>query len=100
MSDVFQFLKLPRRDGAKTPAVIRIHEFKEIYAKMDFAHAAEQAGRCLECGNPYCEWKCPVHNYIPNWLKLVNEGRLFEAAELAHQTNSLPSVTSLSQLGM
>ena len=92
MSDVFQFLKQPRRDGAKTPAVIRIHEFKEIYAKMDAAHAAEQAGRCLECGNPYCEWKCPVHNYIPNWLKLVNEGRLFEAAELSHQTNSLPEV--------
>ncbi len=92
MSDVFQFLKQARRDGAKTPAVIRIHEFKEIYAKMDAAHAAEQAGRCLECGNPYCEWKCPVHNYIPNWLKLVTEGRLFEAAELSHQTNSLPEV--------
>ena len=92
MSDAFQFLKQPRRDGDKTPAVIRIHEFKEIYAKMDSAQAAEQAGRCLECGNPYCEWKCPVHNYIPNWLKLVTEGRLFEAAELAHQTNSLPEV--------
>ncbi len=92
MSDVFQFLKQARRDGAKTAAVIRIHEFKEIYAKMDAAHAAEQAGRCLECGNPYCEWKCPVHNYIPNWLKLVTEGRLFEAAELSHQTNSLPEV--------
>ena len=92
MSDAFQFLKQPRRDGDKTPAVIRIHEFKEIYAKMDNTQAAEQAGRCLECGNPYCEWKCPVHNYIPNWLKLVTEGRLFEAAELAHQTNSLPEV--------
>ena len=44
--------------------------------------AAEQAHRCLGCGNPYCEWKCPVHNYIPNWLKLVEEGNLFQAAEL------------------
>lgn len=43
-------------------------------------------------GNPYCEWKCPVHNYIPNWLKLANEGRIFEAAELSHQTNTLPEV--------
>ncbi len=92
MSDVFQFLDKPRRDGEKTAAVIRIHEFKEIYAKMDVDQAKEQAGRCLACGNPYCEWKCPVHNYIPNWLKLVDEGRLFEAAELSHQTNSLPEV--------
>ncbi|KZZ80158.1 glutamate synthase, partial [Oleiphilus sp. HI0133] len=45
-----------------------------------------------ECGNPYCEWKCPVHNFIPNWLKLVSEGNIIEAAELSHQTNSLPEV--------
>ena len=92
MGDVFQFLKQARRDGDKTPAGIRKHEFKEIYARMDTPQAAEQAGRCLACGNPYCEWKCPVHNYIPNWLKMVTEGRLFEAAELSHQTNSLPEV--------
>ena len=92
MGDVFRFLKLARRDGDKTPAEIRKHEFREIYARMDTSQAAEQADRCLACGNPYCEWKCPVHNYIPNWLKLVAEGRLFEAAELSHQTNSLPEV--------
>jgi len=92
MGDVFQFLKQPRRDGEKTPAEVRKVEFREIYAPMDKAHAQEQADRCLGCGNPYCEWKCPVHNYIPNWLKLVTEGRLFEAAELSHQTNSLPEV--------
>ena len=51
-----------------------------------------QADRCLDCGNPYCEWKCPVHNYIPDWLQLANEGRIVEAAELCHQTNSLPEV--------
>ncbi len=92
MSDVFQFLNIPRRDGDKTPAEVRKLEFKEIYAQMDAAQAREQAGRCLACGNPYCEWKCPVHNYIPNWLKLIDEGRIFEAAELSHQTNSLPEV--------
>ena len=43
-------------------------------------------------GNPYCEWKCPVHNYIPNWLKLISEGNLLEAAELSHKTNSLPEI--------
>lgn len=92
MSDVFQFLKIARRDGAKTPAEVRKAEFKEIYAQMDAEQAREQAGRCLACGNPYCEWKCPVHNFIPNWLKLVDEGRILEAAELSHQTNSLPEV--------
>ncbi len=92
MGDVFQFLKQSRRDGDKTPAEIRKHEFREIYALMPQEQATEQADRCLACGNPYCEWKCPVHNYIPNWLKLVTEGRLFEAAELSHQTNSLPEV--------
>ncbi len=92
MSDVFQFVNVQRRDGDKAPAVIRIKEYKEIYAPFDPAQASEQSGRCLACGNPYCEWKCPVHNYIPNWLKLIEEGNLFEAAELSHKTNSLPEI--------
>jgi glutamate synthase (NADPH/NADH) small chain len=85
-------MNIPRQDGAKTPAEIRRMQYKEIYAPMDARQATEQSGRCLSCGNPYCEWKCPVHNYIPSWLKLVNEGKLFEAADLSHQTNSLPEV--------
>ena len=92
MSDVFQFMNVARREGEKTAAEVRKVEFREIYAPFDASQAAEQAGRCLACGNPYCEWQCPVHNYIPNWLKLVNEGRLFEAAELSHKTNSLPEI--------
>ena len=88
----FDFLEMPRSDPDKTPAVIRIHEFKEIYGQFDPDKAAKQAGRCLACGNPYCEWKCPVHNYIPNWLKLINEGNIEEAAELSHKTNSLPEI--------
>jgi len=87
-----QFLDIPRRDPEKVPVDVRITEFKEIYAPFDATGAAQQAGRCLSCGNPFCEWKCPVHNYIPNWLKLINEGNLFQAAELSHQTNSLPEV--------
>ena len=87
-----QFLEIPRRDPEKQPAEERIRHFGEIYASYDGADAAAQAGRCLSCGNPYCEWKCPVHNYIPDWLKLVEEGKLFEAAELSHQTNSLPEI--------
>ena len=92
MSNDFQFLDLPRQDPEKVPAQQRSKEFKEIYGEYDAEQASAQAERCLGCGNPYCEWKCPVHNYIPNWLKLVSEGHLFEAAELSHKTNSLPEV--------
>ncbi|HRM41243.1 MAG TPA: glutamate synthase subunit GltD [Escherichia coli] len=67
-------------------------DWGELYGSFGQAEAVHQSGRCLDCGNPYCEAKCPVHNYIPNWLKLANEGRIFEAAELSHQTNTLPEV--------
>jgi glutamate synthase (NADPH/NADH) small chain len=87
-----QFLEIPRRDPDKEPAETRIRHFGEIYGHYDGASAAAQAGRCISCGNPYCEWKCPVHNYIPNWLDLIERGKLFEAAELSHQTNSLPEI--------
>src|ERR1700753_3444192 len=87
-----QFLDIPRTDPAKFPVETRVASFGEIYAPYDAGAAAQQAGRCLGCGNPFCEWKCPVHNYIPNWLKLIEEGNLFEAAELSHKTNSLPEV--------
>jgi glutamate synthase (NADPH) small chain len=87
-----QFLDIPRAEPAKAAVEARVGNFREIYASFDAASATQQAGRCLACGNPFCEWKCPVHNYIPNWLKLIEEGNLFEAAELSHKTNSLPEV--------
>jgi len=87
-----QFLDIPRRDPEKLSVDHRLESFREIYASFDENGAAEQAGRCLACGNPFCEWKCPVHNYIPNWLQLIADGKPFEAAELSHKTNSLPEV--------
>jgi glutamate synthase (NADPH/NADH) small chain len=87
-----QFLEFPRREPEKIAVAERIVTFNEIYARFEPESAAQQAGRCLSCGNPFCEWKCPVHNYIPNWLNLIAEGKLFEAAELSHRTNSLPEV--------
>ncbi|WP_305798420.1 FAD-dependent oxidoreductase [Paludibacterium sp. B53371] len=92
MGDVFQFMNLARNPGEKVDAEVRKIEFKEIYQPLNREDAGEQAGRCLSCGNPYCEWECPVHNYIPNWLELVKQGRLFDAAELSHKTNSLPEI--------
>lgn len=90
--NVYQFIDVSRVDPAKKPITIRKIEFVEIYEPFTKQQATAQADRCLDCGNPYCEWKCPVHNYIPQWLKLANEGRIIEAAELSHQTNSLPEV--------
>lgn len=90
--NVYQFIDLNRVEPTKKPLAIRKIEFVEIYEAFSPQQASAQADRCLSCGNPYCEWKCPVHNYIPNWLKLANEGRIIEAAELSHQTNSLPEI--------
>ncbi|MGF1747402.1 FAD-dependent oxidoreductase [Vibrio cionasavignyae] len=90
--NVYQFIDVNRVDPAKKPIKIRKIEFVEIYEPFTKQQATAQADRCLDCGNPYCEWKCPVHNYIPQWLKLANEGRIIEAVELSHQTNSLPEV--------
>ncbi|GAB3484244.1 FAD-dependent oxidoreductase [Marinomonas epiphytica] len=92
LNNAFQFVEVDRKDPKKKPLITRKAQFVEIYKPFEEEGAKDQAHRCLECGNPYCEWKCPVHNYIPNWLKLVSEGSILEAAELSHQTNSLPEV--------
>ena len=88
----FQFLEVGRYDPEKKTAQERKISFVEIYGEYNQVQASNQAHRCLDCGNPYCEWKCPVHNFIPDWLKLVNEGNIIEAVELCHSTNSLPEV--------
>jgi len=92
LSNDFQFIDVGRQDPQKKDARTRARQFAEIYEPYKPQEAASQAHRCLHCGNPYCEWKCPVHNYIPNWLQLVSEGNILEAAELSHKTNSLPEV--------
>lgn len=92
LNNDFQFIEVLRKEPKRKTLRKRKKEFVEIYDLFQKEQAAEQAHRCLACGNPYCEWKCPVHNYIPNWLKLISEGNIFEAAELSHQTNSLPEV--------
>ncbi len=90
--NVYQFVDVERIDPPKKPVDVRRNDFGEIYHPLSQSQTEGQADRCLDCGNPYCEWKCPVHNYIPQWLKLANEGRILEAAELSHKTNSLPEV--------
>nr|WP_321466193.1 FAD-dependent oxidoreductase [uncultured Desulfobulbus sp.] len=92
LNNVFQFLDVERKLPPKINIVTRKTGFREIYEKTPDELIRHQAHRCLACGNPYCEWKCPVHNFIPNWLKLISEGNLELAVELSHQTNSLPEV--------
>jgi len=92
LNNDFQFLDVGRGDPAKVNINTRKKDFVEIYEPFKQEQVTDQAHRCLACGNPYCEWKCPVHNFIPNWLKLASEGNIMEAVELSHQTNTLPEV--------
>ncbi|MFT6791565.1 MAG: glutamate synthase (NADPH/NADH) small chain [Cellvibrionaceae bacterium] len=92
LDNVFQYLDVSRKNPQKKDMDTRTEQFVEIYDQSSQEEVKDQSHRCLDCGNPYCEWKCPVHNLIPNWLKLISEGNIFEAAELSHQTNSLPEV--------
>ena len=89
---LFQFLDLPRQTPRTVPVSIRVLGYGEIAGDFDAANAGAQSGRCLDCGNPYCEHACPVHNYIPNWLKLVEQGGIVEAATLMYETNPLPEI--------
>jgi glutamate synthase (NADPH/NADH) small chain len=92
LNNDFQFVDVSRGDPSKVNIHKRKNSFVEIYEPYKPAQVTDQAHRCLSCGNPYCEWKCPVHNYIPNWLQLASEGNIMEAVELSHQTNTLPEV--------
>ncbi|RYZ73569.1 MAG: glutamate synthase small subunit [Lysobacteraceae bacterium] len=90
---VFQFVELPRQMPQRIPLELRTSgDWGEMYGKFALPEAQHQAGRCLDCGNPYCSWKCPVHNAIPQWLQLVQENRIEEAAALCHTTNPLPEM--------
>jgi glutamate synthase (NADPH/NADH) small chain len=86
------FVTVPRGMPEKRPPDLRARDFGEIYAEYADAKASEQAGRCSQCGVPYCQSHCPLHNNIPDWLKLTAEGRLREAYEVAQATNTFPEI--------
>lgn len=93
MSDKnFQFMQVSRQAPRVLPVAVRVLGYGEISGDFAQAQGATQAERCIDCGNPYCEHACPVHNYIPNWLKLVQQNRIMEAASLMHETNPLPEI--------
>ena len=76
----------------KRAAAERSGDFHEIYADFIDAKAAEQASRCSQCGVPFCQTHCPLHNNIPDWLRLTAEGRLQEAYEISQATNTFPEI--------
>jgi len=88
----FPFLKFHRQLPREVPVAIRVLGYREIHGEFVEGDAADQASRCIDCGNPYCSWGCPLHNRIPDWLKLVQQGRIIEAAELMYETNPLPEI--------
>ena len=90
--DPFRILASNRQDPQKITLTQRKQQFVEIYHPPEANSTQEQADRCMDCGVPFCQWKCPVHNYIPNWLQLAHQDKLEEAVELCHETNSLPEV--------
>lgn len=90
--DPLNYIALASERAKKRDANERLLDFKEIYTEPKINSIKTQAARCLDCGNPYCEWKCPLHNMIPNWLELTKNGHLEKAAELMHETNPLPEI--------
>jgi len=93
MSDqMLKFVKIDKKMPNKRKADNRLGDFREIYHEFIHDKAKEQSSRCSQCGVPFCQVHCPLHNNIPDWLKLTAEGRLQEASELAHSTNNMPEV--------
>ncbi|WP_347832554.1 NAD(P)-dependent oxidoreductase [uncultured Planktomarina sp.] len=89
---MLKFVNIPRLMPEKRDATDRAHDFGEIYSDFAEAKAEEQASRCSQCGVPYCQTHCPLHNNIPDWLRLTAEGRLREAYEISQATNTFPEI--------
>ena len=87
-----QFVTVAQTMPDKRAVVDRRRDFREIYDAFDPDRAAQQAARCEQCGIPFCQVHCPLHNNIPDWLRMTAEGRLEEAYELAAATNNMPEV--------
>ncbi len=89
---MLRFVTMGRETPEKRPAEARARDFDEIYAEFAAEKAAAQASRCSQCGVPFCQVHCPLHNNIPDWLKLTAEGRLDEAYAVSQATNNMPEI--------
>ena len=89
---MLKFVARAQAYPAKREATLRADDFREIADKYAVLTAEDQAGRCSQCGVPYCSVHCPLHNHIPDWLRLTAEGRLREAYELSNATSTMPEI--------
>ncbi|MCY4180450.1 MAG: NAD(P)-dependent oxidoreductase [Litoreibacter sp.] len=89
---MLKFVSVERDMPEKRPPDLRAKDFQEIYAEYAETKAEEQASRCSQCGVPYCQSHCPLHNNIPDWLRLTAQGRLQEAYEISQATNTFPEI--------
>jgi glutamate synthase (NADPH/NADH) small chain len=89
---MLKFISIDQRMPTKREVATRQADFDEIYGGFDSEAATDQAGRCSQCGVPFCQVHCPVHNNIPDWLMLTAEGRLEEAYEVSQATNNFPEI--------
>ncbi len=89
---LLRFVTVEKEMPLKRPPDLRTEDFGEIYGEFLTEKAQEQAGRCSQCGVPYCQTHCPLHNNIPDWLMLTAQGRLQEAYEVAQSTNTFPEI--------
>jgi glutamate synthase (NADPH/NADH) small chain len=87
-----EYLTTERIEPAKRLVVERTKDFGEIYEVFDRDEAATQSDRCIQCGDPFCLNKCPLHNYIPQWLKSVAEKDLEFAFRLSNEPSPFPEV--------
>jgi glutamate synthase (NADPH/NADH) small chain len=91
-SKMLKFVSTDKKMPDKRGADARVQDFGEIYDEFDASVAEDQAARCSQCGVPFCQINCPLHNNIPDWLMLTAEGRMEEAYRLAAQTNNMPEI--------
>ena len=89
---MLKFVTVEKQTPEKRAPNLRTSDFDEIYRDFAASKAAEQSGRCSQCGVPYCQSHCPLHNNIPDWLRMTAEGRLQEAYELSQATNTFPEI--------
>ena len=89
---MLQFVSTTKSMPEKRTADARVADFDEIYTDFNEAKAEEQASRCSQCGVPFCQVNCPLHNNIPDWLMLTAEGRMEEAYQVSSQTNNFPEI--------
>jgi len=93
MADPKGFINTPRELPKRRPVEVRIKDWKEVYQEQEFSHLQKQAGRCMDCGIPFCHQGCPLGNLIPEWNDLIWRGEKPEAIDRLHATNNFPEFT-------